>query len=175
MNLDAFLTLGVLSLIFIGLVKNLAPPDFLFLGGTTFLALLNIITPLEAFAGFSNSAMLTVGVLFVVAAGLKETGALDYVSHFVLGGVRTEMAVLVRLAIVVVPLSAFLNNTPIVALFIPVVMDWSRQHRVSPSKLLIPLSFTAMLGGTCTLIGTSTNLVVNGLAIDNNLTGNAFA
>ena len=171
MNLDAFLTLGVIALIFIALVKNLASPDFLFLGATTFLALLNIITPSEAFAGFSNSAMLTVGVLFVVAAGLKETGALDYVSHFVLGGARTEIAVLVRLAIVVVPLSAFLNNTPIVALFIPVVMDWCQQHRVSPSKLLIPLSFMAMLGGTCTLIGTSTNLVVDGLAMDNNLPG----
>ena len=75
MDLDAFFTLGVIALVFIALVKNLASPDFLFLGATTLLALLNIITPSEAFAGFSNSAMLTVGVLFVVAAGLKETGA----------------------------------------------------------------------------------------------------
>ena len=170
MNLDAFLTLGVIALFSIALVKNIGPPDFLFLGTTTFLALQNIITPSEAFAVFSNSAMLTVGVLFVVAAGLKETGAINYVSHFVLGGVRTEIAVLVRLVTVVVP-SAFLNNAPIVALFLPVVMDWSRYHRVSPSELLILLSLMTMLGGTCTLIGTSTNLVANRLAMNNNFRG----
>jgi len=169
MNIEAILTLGIVAFIFVALLKNLAPPDLVFLGAASILALVGIITPTEAFAGFSNPGMLTVAVLFVVAAGLRETGVLDYVSHHILGRAKTEKAVLVRLAGVVLPMSAFLNNTPIVAMFVPVVMDWSRKHRVSPSKLLIPLSYLAIFGGTCTLIGTSTNLVVNGLMVENGL------
>ncbi|REK24801.1 MAG: SLC13 family permease [Planctomycetota bacterium] len=171
MGIDAWITLTVVAVLLFALLKNLAPPDLLFLGATALLAVLGIITPDEAFAGFSNSGMLTVAVLFVVAAGLRETGVLDYVGHHVLGRARTEAGVLTRLAAVVLPMSAFLNNTPVVAMFVPVVMDWSRRHQVSPSKLLIPLSFLAILGGTCTLIGTSTNLVVNGLMIQNGLPG----
>lgn len=171
MNLEAWVTLGVVGGLLVALIRNLAPPDLLFLGATAFLAVVGIISPAEAFAGFSNSGMLTVAALFVVVAGLRETGVLDYVGHHVLGGARTESAVLVRLAAVVLPMSAFLNNTPIVAMFVPVVLEWSRRNRVSPSKLLIPLSFLTILGGTCTLIGTSTNLVVNGLMIDNGLAG----
>ncbi len=167
MGVDAWLTVAVVVFIFAALVRNLAPPDLLFLGATATLALLGIITPSEAFAGFSNSGMLTVAVLFVVAAGLRETGVLDYVGHHILGRAKTENEVLARLAVVVLPFSAFLNNTPIVAMFISVVMDWSRRHRVAPSKLLIPLSYLAILGGTCTLIGTSTTLVVNGLMVEN--------
>ncbi|MCA9110211.1 MAG: SLC13 family permease, partial [Planctomycetaceae bacterium] len=171
MSIEAWITLGTVLGLFAALVRNLAPPDVLFLGATSFLALLGIVTPEEAFAGFSNAGMLTVAVMFVVAAGLRETGVLNYVGHHVLGRANTEQGVLARLAAVVLPMSAFLNNTPIVAMFVPVVLDWSRQHPVSPSKLLIPLSFLAILGGTCTLIGTSTNLVINGLMIDSGLPG----
>jgi len=169
MSFDAYLTLGIVFLIFIALVKNLSSPEILFLGATAFLALVGIITPSEAFGGFSNAGMLTVATLFVVAAGLRETGVLDYVGHYVLGDAKSEKGVLGCLAGVVLPMSAFLNNTPIVAMFVPVVLDWSRRHRVSPSKLLIPVSYLAILGGTCTLIGTSTNLVVNGLAMESGL------
>ena len=158
-------------LLFVALVKNLAPPDTVFLAASAVLALCGIITAEEAFAGFSNSGMITVAILFVVAAGLRETGVLDYLGHQVLGGVRTANGALGRLSVVVIPLSAFLNNTPIVAMFVPVVIDWSRRNRVSPSKLLIPLSYLTILGGTCTLIGTSTNLVVNGLMIKNGVEG----
>ncbi len=171
MSLEAWITLGVVGALFVALVKNLAPPDMLFLGATTLLAVLGIITPKQALVGFSNPGMLTVALLFVVVAGLRETGVLDYVGHHILGGARSEGSVLARLAGVVLPMSAFLNNTPIVAMFVPVVMDWSRRHQVSPSKLLIPLSYLAILGGTCTLIGTSTNLVVNGLMIQNGQEG----
>ena len=115
--------------------------------------------------------MLTVAVLFVVVAGLRETGVLDYIGQHLLGKSRTERGVLLRLSGVVLPLSAFLNNTPIVAMFMPVVLDWSRRNQVSPSRLLIPLSYLAILGGTCTLIGTSTNLVINGLMIENGIPG----
>jgi di/tricarboxylate transporter len=102
---------------------------------------------------------------------MRETGVLDYIGHHVLGNVRSERGALTRLAAVVVPMSAFLNNTPIVAMFVPIVMDWCRRHRVSPSKLLIPLSYLTILGGTCTLVGTSTNLVINGLMIENGIEG----
>jgi len=168
---DAWLTFGTVALLFVALTRNLAPPDLLFLGATALLAAAGVITPEQAFAGFSNHGVLTVAVLFVVAAGLRETGVLDYVGHRLLGRARSDRGALARLAGVVMPLSAFLNNTPIVALFVPVVLDWSRRNGVSPSRLLIPLSYLAILGGTCTLIGTSTNLVVNGLMIENGLPG----
>ncbi|WP_417377301.1 SLC13 family permease [Gimesia maris] len=171
MPVQAWITLGIVTLLFIALLKNLAPPDLLFLGATATLALLGIISAEQAFAGFSNSGMLTVAMLFVVAAALRETGVLDYLGHKVLGGARTEKGVLARLASVVIPMSAFLNNTPIVSMFMPIVLDWSRRNQVSPSKLLIPLSYLAIFGGTCTLIGTSTNLVINGLIIENGLPG----
>ncbi|MBW3541729.1 MAG: anion permease [Planctomycetes bacterium] len=171
MSGDAWLTLGVVAVVLAGLVRNLAPPDLLFLGATAVLATAGVITTDEAFAGFSNSGMLTVAMLFVVAAGLRETGVLDHVGHWMLGRAKTERDVVVRMALIVLPMSAFLNNTPIVAMFLPVVLDWCRQHEVAPSKLLIPLSFLTILGGTCTLIGTSTNLVVHGLMIENGMEG----
>ena len=171
MDFDAWLTLGIALALFVALARNLAGPDVLFLGAAALLAVLGVITAEQAFRGFSNAGVIAVGVLFVVAAGLRETGVLDWVGHVVLGKARSEVGALVRLTILVLPLSAFLNNTPIVALLVPVVLEWSRRHEVSPSKLLIPLSFLAILGGTCTLIGTSTNLVVNGLMIESGMAG----
>ncbi|MCG6156549.1 SLC13 family permease [Rubinisphaera margarita] len=171
MSMEAWMTLGVVFALFVALVKNIGPPDLLFMGATSLFALLGVITPKEAFAGFSNAGMLTVAVLFVVVAALRETGVLDFIGHHVLGRARSEKSVLVRLSSVIIPLSAFLNNTPIVAMFVPVVIEWARRNKVSPSRLLIPLSYLAILGGTCTLIGTSTNLVVNGLMIDNGIEG----
>ncbi len=169
MSFDAWLTLSVTIFLFVALVKNLASPDVLFLGATAFLAVTRVITGEQAFRGFANTAVITVAVLFVVAAALRETGVLDWVGHMVFGRARNERGALIRLALLVLPLSAFLNNTPIVAMLVPVVLEWSRRHEVSPSKLLIPLSFFAILGGTCTLIGTSTNLVVNGLMLENRM------
>ncbi len=171
MNYDALLTVAVVAGIFVALIKNLAPSDFLFLAGVAVLAMAGVITPEEAFVGFSNQGMLTLALLFVIAAGLRETGVLDYVGNQVLGAARTEQSVLRRLSIMVVPASAFLNNTPIVAMFIPVLLDWCRRREVPPSKLLIPLSYLAILGGTCTLIGTSTNLVVHGMMLQNGIEG----
>lgn len=171
MSVEGWITLSVVGVLFIALAKNLAPPDLLFSAATAAFAAMGIITPKEAFAGFSNEGMLTVAALFVVVAGLRETGVLDYVGHHVLGKSKNERQALARLAAVVLPMSAFLNNTPIVAMFVSVVVDWCRRHQISPSKLLLPLSYLAILGGTCTLIGTSTNLVVNGLMIQSGLPG----
>ncbi len=169
MGWEAWFTLVVVAALFVALIRNYGPPDFLFLGAVILLAAVGVISPKEAFAGFSNAGMLTVAFLFVVAAGLRETGLLDWLGQRILGKAKTERSLLGRLAVVVVPLSAFLNNTPIVAMFVPIVLGWSQRHHIAPSRLLIPLSYLSILGGTCTLIGTSTNLVVNGLMIDADL------
>lgn len=171
MGMEAWITLAVVAVLFGAMVKNLGPPDVMFVGASSLFALLGIISPKEAFAGFSNSGMLTVALLFVIVAALRETGVLDYVGHRVLGQAKTERSVQLRLALVVLPMSAMLNNTPIVAMFVPIVIEWCRRNKVSPSRLLIPLSFLTILGGTCSLVGTSTNLVVNGLMIESGLRG----
>ena len=146
----------------ISLTKDWGPTDAVLLGGAVFLAVLGVITPEQAFSGFANTGVMTVAGLLIVAAALRETGVLDVLGERVFGRVRTEFGALARLAGLVVPASAFINNTPKVAMLMPIVIDWCRKNRVSPSKLLLPLSFLSILGGCCTLIGTSTNLVVQG-------------
>ncbi|HOZ45250.1 MAG TPA: SLC13 family permease [Candidatus Hydrogenedentes bacterium] len=156
---------GLIAVVFAGLIRNLAA-DVLLIAAVVVCGLVGIIEPAEVFVGFSNSGMLTVAALFVVAAALRETGALNILGAFLLGDAKTERAVLTRMAGAVTGMSAFLNNTPIVAMFIPIVNTWCKNHKVAPSRLLIPLSYLSIFGGTCTLIGTSTNLVVNGLMIE---------
>ncbi len=159
---QTWLCMGLIPLVLGGLVLNIAP-DAILLGALTVLMLTGVVSPSEAFAGFSNTGMLTVAALYVVTAGLRETGALDALGARVLGRARTSKSVLYRMALPVTAMSAFLNNTPIVAMFIPIITNWCRKHQTAPSRLLLPLSYLCILGGTCTLIGTSTNLVVNGL------------
>ena len=115
----------------------------------------------EALKGFANPAMLTIAALFVVGAGLQATGAVEYLSLWLLGRPK-QGTPLLRLIGPVAALSSFMNNTPLVAFFLPIFVHVAKKLRVSPSKLLIPLSYSAVLGGTCTLIGTSTNFVIDG-------------
>src|SRR5687767_7757722 len=117
-------------------------------------------SPARMAAEFGNEGLLTVGVLFVIAAGLTETGGMSLITARLLGRPRSVPAAQARMMLPVAAISAFLNNTPVVAMFIPVVNDWCKKTGLSPSKLFIPLSYAAILGGVCTLIGTSTNLVV---------------
>lgn len=163
---DGWFALAVVFAIFICLSIELGPADVILMGGAVLFGIFGIITPKEVFAGFSNSGMLTVAALFVVVAGLRETGALDSIGSLLLGKARTEKSAFLRISAFVTGLSAFMNNTPIVAMMLPVLTTWCRKNKVSPSKLLIPLSYVTILGGSCTLIGTSTNLVVNGLLAD---------
>ena len=141
------------------------PAEAVFLSGTAFLYVSGILSEADALAGFSNPGMITVAVLYIVVTGLSQTGGLNWISQRVLGLPKGQNAALFRLMTPVMGMSAFLNNTPVVAMFIPVVSDWARKLRISPSKLMIPLSYAAIFGGACTLIGTSTNLIVNGLLI----------
>lgn len=112
-------------------------------------------------AGFSNPGVLTVAVLFVVADGLERTGAFAWLGLRLLGTPKGTVSAQLRTMIPAALLSAFLNNTPVVKLMMPIISDWSRKHKISVSHLFMPLSFAAILGGTCTLIGTSTTIVVN--------------
>ncbi len=141
------------------------PAEVIFLGALGGLLLTGILDTGTTLAGFSNEGLVTIAVLYVVVGGLQQTGTLSWISQRVLGLPNGESAALMRLMLPVMGLSAFLNNTPVVAMFIPVVNEWCRKLRISPSKLMLPLSYAASFGGVCTLIGTSTNLVVNGLLV----------
>lgn len=162
MTWQAWFTLILVAVIFVAMAKDIAAPDVLLLGGTIVLALVGIISPKEAFAGFANEAMLLVGALFVVVAALRETGAMDAIGSKMLGNAKTAQGAMLRMAAWINSVMLFMNNTSIVAMLLPVITDWCRKNRVSPSKLLIPLSFLTVLRGMTTLLGTSTNLVVNG-------------
>ncbi len=163
---QGWLAIAVMLISLLGNAFTSLPADVVFLGGLAVLMIAGILDEKTALSGFGNSGMVTVGVLYVVVTGLQQTGGLSWISHHVLGQPKGLTRALGRLMLPVVLLSSFLNNTPVVAMFIPVVQEWARKLRLSPSKLMIPLSFAALFGGICTLIGTSTNLVVNGLLID---------
>lgn len=165
MDWEAWVSIGVTTFCFGTLAFTRISPDIVMVGGLTVLLLAGILTPAEALSGLANEGMVTVGVLYVVVASLRETGGIGWIVHSVLGRPKSLQHAQVRLMAPVAAMSAFLNNTPVVAMFIPAVSDWSKRHRLSVSKLMIPLSYASIAGGTCTLIGTSTNLVVNGLLI----------
>jgi di/tricarboxylate transporter len=163
MTLEAWFVIGVVALCFGLLASNRFPPDLALMAGLTLLLLSGIITPTEALIGFSNEGMATVAVLYIVITGFRETGGINWIVQSVLGSPRSLPHAQFKLMAPVAALSAFLNNTPVVAIFIPAIDDWAKRYQLSASKLMLPLSYAAIAGGTCTLIGTSTNLVVNGL------------
>lgn len=166
-----WLTLGMLAIMLFGLVRNIVPPDVAFMGGLVVVTLAGVITPEQAFSGLSNHGLITVGALFIVAAALRETGALHMMVSQLLGQDTSPRAALARITYPAAAISGFMNNTPIVAMLLPEVLSWCRKRNVSPSKMLIPLSYATMLGGMCTLIGTSTNLVVHGMLQDAGMPG----
>ncbi|MEM1278743.1 MAG: SLC13 family permease [Cyanobacteria bacterium P01_H01_bin.152] len=166
LNWTGWLTLVITALAFLLNAITALPAEIVFLGAVGVLYVSGVLSTSEALKGFSNDGMITVGVLYIVVTGLQQTGALAWMSQQVLGLPKRRSSTLARLTVPVMLLSAFLNNTPVVAMFIPVVSDWCRKLRISPSKLMIPLSYASIFGGLCTLIGTSTNLVVSGLLVE---------
>jgi di/tricarboxylate transporter len=160
---EAWFVLFIVALCFSLMASNRFPPDLVLMGGLTLLLISDTISPTEALAGLANESMVTIAVLYVVITGFRETGGINWIVDSVLGIPKNLFHAQLKLMAPVAAMSAFLNNTPIVAIFMPAVDEWAKRHRLSVSKLLLPLSYAAIAGGTCTLIGTSTNLVVNGL------------
>lgn len=167
---EAWTTLIVVGLVLLALARNLAQPDMIFLGAIAILMSIAVVsnssllpTPRKYAELFGNEGLLTVGALYIVAAGLTQTGGLAMVTDRLLGRPKSLLGAQVRMLLPVTGFSSVLNNTPVVAMFVPVLNDWCRRSRFNPAKLFIPLSYAAILGGTCTLVGTSTNLVVAGL------------
>ncbi|MEX0594467.1 MAG: SLC13 family permease [Balneolaceae bacterium] len=161
--LPAIWTLLILALLVWALVREWVRPELAFLTALGLFLGSGVVTPEQAFSGFSNEAVFTVGSLFVVAAGVQHTRALGFVERQLLPDEGSLSGALARLMGTTMSLSAFLNNTPIVAMLIPQVQLWSERSGHAVSKLLIPLSYAAITGGVITLVGTSTNLIVSGM------------
>lgn len=165
MTYEPWVAGGTVVLVFGFLATAKWPPYLVMLGGLTLLLLTGVLDVESALSGFSNPGLITVAILYVVAAGLRQTGAVAFVVRRALGRPKSARSAQARMSLPVLVSSAFMNNTPVVAMLLPVIQDWCRATRVSPSKILLPLSYLAILGGVTTLVGTSTNLVVNGLLV----------
>lgn len=169
MTPEAWLTLGALAVALLLLVREAAAPALVVFGADVALLIVGVIDARQALAGFSNPAPFTVAALYVVARAVEKTGALQPLLRAAMGGRRSAGLALGRLLAPVATASAFLNNTPIVAVSTPQVTAWARRRGWSPSTFLMPLSFAAILGGMITVIGSSTTLVVSGLLEDHGL------
>ncbi|MCA9130561.1 MAG: SLC13 family permease [Planctomycetales bacterium] len=156
------IAIAVVAFVFVVMQwKRNAPTDALFCFALAVLVACGIVEPSQAWQGFSNRAVVAIVGLLIVSAALKNTGVLDLIGQSLLGSVKSEQGAMARLSVVVVATSAFLLNTAIVAMLMPVVISWCRRRHIAPSRFLLAISYLAILGGTCTLVGTSTNFVVN--------------
>ncbi len=162
LNFDSIIVLLVIIFIVVSLYTDLIGPAFTFIAGILVLGLFGILTPGEILGGFANEQILVIIMLLLVGEMIRNTGVLEGFFDRIFRRATSYKGFLGRMLISVSFFSAFLNNTPLVAILMPYVNTWSHRHSISPSKLLIPLSFAAILGGSATLIGTSTNLIVNG-------------
>ncbi|HLT40548.1 MAG TPA: SLC13 family permease [Enhygromyxa sp.] len=166
---DAWLTSAVVLVILIGLVRDWLGPDVLLTGGVTALMIAGVLEPSEALSGFANQGVLAVAGLFVVARAVEKSDALDRLTRWVLDSDRpggrppSEAGSTLRVMLATASVSSVLNNTPVVAMLAPAVRRFAIARGLSPKRLLIPVSYAAMLGGMCTIVGTSTNLVVAGM------------
>lgn len=163
-------TLAVLALLVVVLVLEWAEPDVAMVSAVILLVLGGALELQVAFAGFANTGVLTVGALLVVAAGVQRASLLERAGAWMLGrGKQSASSLLLRLLVPTAALSAIVNNTPLVAVLVPLAKQWSGRHGIATSKLLMPISFAAMMGGTCTLLGTSTNLLASGILAERGL------
>jgi di/tricarboxylate transporter len=160
---DAWITIVVVIGVVGALMGDWGRPDFVMLGGLALLLVTGVVSPDEAFAGFSNSAVLTVGALYIVAGGVQHTDALSRLDRVLFARSSGIGGVLARFMVPTSFLSGLLNNTPIVAMLTPRLQEWADEQNIPASKLMIPLSYAAITGGMMTLVGTSTNLIVAGL------------
>lgn len=162
MSWQAYLTLSLTLGALVALIVTRVAPHWILLAVLAILSTAGVISADQALSGFSNSGMITVAAMFIIASGMYHSGAIESVVRKAMGRPKSTRSAMLRIFVPVIGLSGFLNNTPVVATMIPAIRAWSKQIDIPASKLLIPLSYAAILGGTLTLIGTSTNLVVNG-------------
>jgi di/tricarboxylate transporter len=159
------ITLGIVVLALVFFVSEWLPADITAIAVMITLILLGVVTPEEGISGFSNTATITVLAMFVLSAGIDRTGAVQMVSNLLLSwGGKSVTKQIASLGVIVGPISAFINNTAVVAVFLPIVENWCRKQSISTSKLLMPLSYVTILGGMITTIGTSTNVLASGLS-----------
>jgi len=175
MDFEFYYTLILFLLLTFVLIRDIVKPEIAIFSVLMLLIVGNVIDVKEAFSGFSNEGMLTIGFLFVVAGSFQTTGFMDKLFRVVLGNISGGISK--KMSVILLPVTFFssiLNNTPIVAMLVPGIKSWAERNNLAASKFLIPLSFAAILGGMSTLIGTSTNLIVHGLLIENGLSGFSF-
>ncbi|MGE4090163.1 MAG: SLC13 family permease [Candidatus Binatia bacterium] len=165
MEWQALITISVVLLVIVLLAAGRVGADLIMIGAVTLLLTLGIVDEQEALGGFANEGMLTVAVLFIVAAGIRETGALVFLARCVLGRPQSVMRAQARMMLPLAVISAVMNNTPLVAVMLPLVVDWAKKQRIALSKVMMPLSFATILGGLCSLMGTSTNVIVGGMVV----------
>jgi len=166
-DLHAWITIVTVFVMFSTLLLTKLRTDLVFLCAIAILFVTGVLDAKEAFSGFSSASVVVVGVLFIVVTGLTYTGVLQWIVKHLLGQPDSYSKAVVRLMLPVAALSSFLSNTTVVSLFVRIVKMWSHKLGVSPSKLLIPLSYASGMGGVCTLIGTPPNLIISGLYADN--------
>ena len=162
-NLYAWITIATVLTMFTVLLFTKLRADIVFLGAIAILFVTGVLDAKEAFSGFASTSVVIIGVLFVVVSGLTHTGVLQWIVKHLLGQPQSYSNAVVRLMLPVAALSSFLSNTTVVALFVGIVKIWAKKLNVTPSKLLIPLSYASGMGGVCTLIGTPPNLIISGL------------
>ncbi len=165
MTLEILITLAVVAGVLMLLTASRFDTDVVLVGAMITLTLLGILKPDQALQGFASNGVMTIAALYIVVAGLRETGAMAWIARWVLGRPRSLTVAQGKLMFVTSALSAVINNTPVVALFIPVAQEWASRFGYSISKLLLPMNHIVILAGMCTLIGTSTNLIVNSLLV----------
>ena len=166
-SIYAWITIATVLIMFTTMLVTKLRSDVVFLSAIGVLFVTGVLDSKEAFSGFSSTSVITVGVLFVVVAGLTRTGVLYYIVRYLMGTPGSYAKAVTRLMLPVAFLSSFLSNTTVVALFVKIVKMWSKKLGISPSKLLIPLSYASGMGGVCTLIGTPPNLIISGLYEEN--------
>ncbi|MDO6681320.1 SLC13 family permease [Oceanobacter sp. 5_MG-2023] len=168
---DTVFVAGLLVVVLVGLALNVASAEKLFTAALMLLLLAGVLAPAEAFVGFSNTGIFTIAALYVVVGGLKESGATQVLRRYLVGSPKNQASASFRVLPVTTLLSAVVNNTPVVAMFTTLLQSQSKRFSIQLSSILIPVSYASILGGTCTLIGTSTNLVVDGMLQQGGYTG----
>ena len=166
LSFDSIIVIIVLIFILVSLYDEIIGPAFTFVTAAVVLTLFGVITPKEMIAGFANEQILILIMLLLVGDIIRKTGVIDGLFDWIFRHTKSEKGFLIKMMLPVSAFSAFMNNTPLVAIMMPYVQNWSKRNDISASKFLIPLSYSAILGGCATLIGTSTNLIVNGLLQD---------